>query len=254
MQAAITAAERGHQVTLYEKSGSLGGMLRFAKNVPFKRDLYNLIESMSAQLSSLKVRILLNSELTPEIARSEQADVLISAIGAEPIIPPIPGIDNPIVKLVSKLDSDTGIGERVVIIGGGLVGCEEALHLLQTPCKPRHVVTVVEMMDRPYHNETNFRHLWGLEAEMEKCGLRPMLNTRCVDIKDDGVVVVGADGKEQFLPADAVILSVGYSSPRDQVMALRECAPEFRPIGDCAKVSQVTEAIRSGYDAALSIE
>jgi len=254
MQAAITAAERGHQVTLYEKTGSLGGVLRFAKDVPFKCDLYNLIESMTAQLNSLNVRVLLGTELTPEIARAQHPDVLIAAIGAKPIVPLLPGIEKPHVKLMADINSETEIGERVVIIGGGLVGCEEALHLTIKQREPRHVVTVIEMTDRPYRDESNFRHIWGLEAEMEKNSLKPMLNTRCTKITDDGVEVIDSGGNPLFIPADTVIIAVGSYAPREQVLALRECAPEFRPIGDCAKVAQVTEAIRTGYDAAITIE
>jgi len=253
MQAAITAAERGHQVTLYEKTGSLGGTLRFAKNVPFKKDLYGLVEAMRAQVAALNIRVLLNTPFSKEAAEREHPDVLIMALGAEPVIPPIPGVDKKLVRMAADVEEGGDLGERIVIIGAGLVGCETAIYLAQRHAQRKPQITVVEMLDR-IAGDSNFRHRWAVEDELKKCGIEPKLNTRCTSISDDGVTVVGPDGKEAFLPADTVVLAAGMRAKRAQAEEFRSCAPEYIPIGDCVKAAQVTEAIRAGYDAAITIE
>jgi NADPH-dependent 2,4-dienoyl-CoA reductase/sulfur reductase-like enzyme len=251
MQAALTAAQLGHRVTLAESTGSLGGALRFAQNIPFKSDLYKLTQTMTAELRSCGVDIRLNRSVTPEWVQDIGPDVLIVAFGAQPILPPVPGIDKPIVKLASKLEETGEAGDRVVVIGGGLVGCETAIHLSQRPGR-QNDVTIVEMLDK-LAGDSNFRYRWVVEEQLEKGRVTLLMRSKCVAIRDDGVIVADENGAERIIPADTVVIAAGVRSLRESAEALREAAPVYIPIGDCVKPGQVTQAIRAGHDAAIQL-
>lgn len=246
MQAAITAAKRGHDVTLYEKSDVLGGALNFAKYVSFKYDLYKLIGAMEAELKRLPVRILMNTELTPEIAMMEHPDVIISAMGAEDIRPPFPGIDNPKVMMAREAETCDDLGQDIVIIGGGLVGVETALNLAMQGKK----VSIVEMLPS-IANDANFRYARTYKWKIEEYKIDVYTSTKCSAITDEGVQAVDKDGSDILIPADNVVLSVGMRPLSAQSEALRNCAPIFIPIGNCVRPGVVKDAIRAGFDAAM---
>ena len=246
MQAAITAARRGHDVTLYEKSDVLGGALNFAEHVPFKQDLYKLIGAMTAELKRLPVRILMNTELTPELAAMEHPDALICALGAEAIRPPFPGIDSPKVLMAEDVDKGAEAGDRVVVIGGGLVGVETALHLAMQGKK----VSIVEAQPS-IANDANFRYARTYRWKIEEYKIDVYTSTKCSAVTDAGVQAVDKDGKDILIPADSVVISVGMRPLSAQVEALRDCAPLFIPIGNCVRPGVVKDAIRAGFDAAM---
>lgn len=246
MQAAITAARRGHDVTLYEKSDVLGGALNFAEHVPFKQDLYKLIGAMTAELKRLPVRILMNTELTPELAAMEHPDALICALGAEAIRPPFPGIDSPKVLMAEDVDKGAEAGDRVVVIGGGLVGVETAIHLAMQGKK----VSIVEAQPS-IANDANFRYARTYRWKIEEYKIDVYTSTKCSAVTDAGVQAVDKDGKDILIPADSVVISVGMRPLSAQVEALRDCAPLFIPIGNCVRPGVVKDAIRAGFDAAM---
>ncbi len=143
MKTAVTAAERGHKVILCEKSRELGGALTCEKSISFKKDLFGLIKSLELQMRKAGVELRLNTEVTQELVEREAPDVLVVAVGAAPIVPAIPGIESPKMVLANNLSDDgITIGKKVVVMGGGLVGCESAVHL----ALEGRDVTVVEMM------------------------------------------------------------------------------------------------------------
>ncbi|MGN0968713.1 MAG: FAD-dependent oxidoreductase, partial [Oscillospiraceae bacterium] len=246
MQAAITAAKRGHDVTLYEKSDVLGGALNFAEHVPFKYDLFKLIGAMEAELRRLPVRIVMNTELTPELAEMEHPDAIICALGAEEIRPPFPGIDDPKVLMARDVDKGAEVGGNVVVIGGGLVGVETALHLAMQGKK----VSIVEAQPS-IANDANFRYARTYKWEIEKWKIDVYTSTKCSAITEAGVQAVDKDGKEILLPADNVVISVGMRPLSAAAEALRDCAPLFIPIGNCVRPGVVKDAIRGGFDAAM---
>ena len=246
MQAAITAAKRGHDVTLYEKSDVLGGALNFAQYVPFKNDLYKLIGAMEAELKRLPVRIMMNTELTPELAEMEHPDVIISAMGAEDIRPPFPGIDNPKVMMSREAESSDNLGQNIVIIGGGLVGVETALNLAMQGKK----VSIVEMLPS-IANDANFRYARTYKWKIEEYKIDVYTSTKCKAITEEGVEAEDKDGNDILIPADNVILSVGMRPLSAASEALRDCAPIFIPIGNCVRPGVVKDAIRAGFDAAM---
>ena len=128
MQAALTAAERGHQVILCEKTGELGGALKAERGIPFKNDLYGFIAVKARQLEKAGVEVRLNTEVTPELAGQINPDVLIVAVGSAPHIPPIPGIDGGNVISADDLYARRHeVGQKVVVLGGAS-GREMAVH------------------------------------------------------------------------------------------------------------------------------
>ncbi len=246
MQAAITAAERGHEVVLYEKEDHFGGALNFAEKVPFKYDLYRLIHSMQAQLRALPVRVVLGTELTPELAQLEHPDLIIAAVGADAIRPPFPGIDRQIVLMAEEVDRGAPVGEEIIVIGGGLVGIETALHLAHQGKK----VSIVEMTDK-VGADANIRYERTYHAQLRKWDVALYTDTKCRAIEDNGIRALNADGEEIFLDADTVVIAVGMRPREAAVERLRDCAPEFFPIGNCVAAGQVKNAIRGGFDAAM---
>jgi 2,4-dienoyl-CoA reductase-like NADH-dependent reductase (Old Yellow Enzyme family)/thioredoxin reductase len=248
MQAAITASEQGHDVTICEKSAVLGGALNFARNVSFKEDLYRFREYQVHRIGNLPVRVLLNTEVTPELVDLERPDVLIAAIGAEPIVPAIPGINKKQVMPAGDSCKDTsGIGKKVVIIGGGLLGCETGVHL----AREGRDVTIMEMLDEAAP-EANILHRRALMLELEK-SVQIKTGVRCTEITDKAVKALDREGREIIIDADTVIVAVGYRARSSAVDILRGTAPEFKEIGDCLKARRVLQAVRTGYDAGMTV-
>ena len=248
MQAALTAAERGHSVILCEMSGALGGALKSERGIPFKEDLYGFIAVKVRQMELAGVELRLNTQVTPALAVELKPDVLVAAVGAEPIVPPIPGIDGNNVVLANTLyENRESVGKKVVILGGGLVGCETAVHLAQEGKD----VTVVEMLP-DVCLDANGRHRPLLLEELRKAvKCRTGLRGTCV--QKDGLVCVDGDGNELFFKADTIVVAVGQRACRSAADALRDSAPEVVEIGDCVRPAQVTQAVFRGHFAALDI-
>ena len=144
MQAALTAAQRGHRVTLCEAAPALGGNLRCEAHVPFKAAFPKYIETMRRRLELAGVEVRLNTPVTPELVRHEAPDALFVAVGAQAVTPPIPGIEGANVVYGTELETREGeTGRRVAVIGGGLVGCESGLYLALTG----RDVTIIEQRD-----------------------------------------------------------------------------------------------------------
>ena len=249
MEAAIVAARRGHEVTLFEKGDVLGGALNFAKHVPFKQDLYRLIGVMSCEMRRLAVNIRMNTALTPRIAAAEKPEVIISAIGADAIRPALRGIDRENVFMAEEVDRGAPVGERVVVIGGGLVGVETALHLAYQGKK----AIIVEMLPK-IASDANFRYARTYLWKIEEKGIEVYVGTKCRGITEAGVEVTDAEGNDKLILADTVVISVGMRARESESETLRFCAPQFIPIGNCVRPGVVKDAIRAGYDAAMFMD
>jgi 2,4-dienoyl-CoA reductase-like NADH-dependent reductase (Old Yellow Enzyme family)/thioredoxin reductase len=248
MEAAITAAGRGHKVILCEKKDVLGGALQFERGIPFKQDLFAYVATRALEMKNKGVKVCLCTEVTPELVEKMAPDVLIVAVGAEPVIPPIPGINGRNVISANDL-SNTGveIGKVVVILGGGLVGCESAIHLAQMG----RVVTVVEMLDK-VAGDANGRHRpilldWLTRLATVRVGLRA---TR---VTEDGLYCSDSNGNEIFLFADTIVCAVGQRPLLSVVDSLKDCAQEVVEVGDCVRPATIRQAIFRGYFAGLDI-
>ncbi len=245
MQCAITAAERGHDVTLAEKSDRLGGALKFADHVSFKADMKNYREYLIRTVNRLGVKVLLNTEVTPQWAEDFGPDALAVAIGAEPVVSPIKGTDKPnVVFAVNMFDEGVHLGKKIVIIGGGLVGCEDGLQLAYDG----HEVTIVEMMGE-VASDAAPKHKGALLPRLY-ANTTVLVNSACAEITDTGIWCNTPEGS-RFIEADTVILAAGSKALTGQVDALRDITAEFHIIGDCNKARRVLDAVRSGYDAAV---
>ena len=252
MQAAITAFDRGHEVILCEQSEALGGAIRYARHVSFKQDLDQYMHVMERRVLSCKgIDLRLCTRVTPELAKEIGADVLIAAVGAEAVKPPIPGIDGPnVVMAVGMYEEGRRLGERVVVVGGGLIGCEEALEL----AKKGHDVTVLEMREA-LAIDSAYLHRDALLLELAKhrentklhCGIT------CKEITDQGVRAVDSAGEELFFEADSVLVAAGMRPLSAEAEKLRDYASDFLVIGDCLKPRRVLEAVRMGYDAGMHL-
>jgi 2,4-dienoyl-CoA reductase-like NADH-dependent reductase (Old Yellow Enzyme family)/thioredoxin reductase len=253
LRAATEAAKRGHRVTLYEKSDKLGGLLNYEKHVPFKADLYDFIRTSEAEARKVGVEILLGKELAPEHVYREAPHALIVAIGARPFVPPAPGLDAPQVLGIDALagDIDKTFGHKIVIIGGGLVGCETAAYLADIG----RDVTVIEIAND-----------WAVDApRFHKDALRKVLRDRVEILTGTSVKEISheslrsvvraesADGKEIVIAADSVFVATGFKPDEALIDEFRRAAPTVFVIGDASAPGQVTQAVEQAYYAAADI-
>jgi 2,4-dienoyl-CoA reductase-like NADH-dependent reductase (Old Yellow Enzyme family)/thioredoxin reductase len=248
MEAAIVAADRGHKVTLVEKSHTLGGLLSFAANDFYKADLRVFRDLLVRRIHKRNITVMLDKELTPDEIRSFGADAIIVAVGARPIVPPIPGIKTAM-KAVDVYKDISKVGQKVIIVGGGLVGCEVGLHL----AKNGREVTVVEMTDNVAPDAYPFYRM-ALLDEMDKT-LVCRTGLKCTSIAPNGITVVNSRNQEEFLPGDTVVYAVGMQPNREVVERIRNAAGDV-PVyeaGDCTRPAKVCEAARAGFEAGLSI-
>lgn len=249
MAAARIAALRGHQVDLYEKSDKLGGHLISAGAEPDKQEIADLNSWFQRELKLLNVKIHLNSAMDVAKIRQENPDAVILSTGSKPIVPPFKGVDSP--KVATAVDVLTGkkqVGSKVAIIGGGQVGCELADDL----AKDGKTVSVVEALPDilssgapvPLPNEDYLRD----SLAAEKVNL--MTKTKLVSINDQGAVVEKADGKQETVAADSVILAIGFRALPSMQQQLLGNNFEVYQIGDENKVADIHNAISQAYEVA----
>lgn len=249
LQAALTAKERGHKVTLVEKTNKLGGIINFTDIDADKVDLRNFKNLLIREVENAKdIKIIMNREADGNLIDEINPDSVIIAVGAYPLVPKIPGIDTAMNALEAYNSTDK-IGKNVVLIGGGLVGCEVGLHL----ANEGRSVTIIEM-NTMMAFETFGYYRNALMNEMDNRALVQILGSKCLEFKKDGVVIL-KDGQESFINADTVIYSMGMKSNTKAVERLKESCKhrQVHIIGDCLKPGKVGDSVRSGYMAAMSI-
>ena len=246
MKAAIAAARRGHKVTLCEREAELGGILRSEQALPFKQEMYRLGLTLSRQMALEGVEIRLNTEVTPAYAEREKADAVIIAVGSEPIVPPLPGMDGSNVIIVNDYyRRKNECADTVVVLGGGLAGCECAIHLAREGKK----VTLVEM--RPeVAPDANIRHRPILLRKLEE-----LVDVRTshtgLAVTPEGLLCRDAEGRQTLMEGRTVICAVGQRSRKHD--ALLDAAPFVRVIGDAVRPSTITTAIYQGWHAGLDV-
>lgn len=248
MQAALTSSARGHDVILCEKNDGLGGVLRCEQDVYFKKNLDYYLNQQSKAVENSNIDLRLNTKVTEEFAKKVNADVIIAAIGAKPVKPPIPGIEGD--NVMSAQDaylSTERVGNNVVILGAGLVGIELGLHLINMGKK----VKIIEMTDH-INDGGNFLHILGLKTEIKKVGLDIQFNTKAIEITTDGIVCENTNGDKVFT-ADTIIYAVGQNPLREESLSLNFCAGEFYQIGDCVTPRNITSANSEAYMVARNL-
>ncbi|MEW6425057.1 MAG: FAD-dependent oxidoreductase [Bacillota bacterium] len=251
MEAAIVASSRGHQVTLYEKEGKLGGALTMAAAPPFKADMKRFLEWLRQATRRHPVEIKLSTEATPEAVKAEQPDVLILAAGATPILPDVPGVNRSSVVWAGDIHLDrVEAGEKVVVAGAGMTGCEAALHLAQQGKK----VTLVDMVGpAEIARDMTDTNRTGLMQLLHKHDVEFRLEVKLEEVTERGVVVIDRQWERHEIPADTVVLSLGFRSRSEVVEAFRGLAPEVYVIGDCQKPRNLRAAIHDAFNVAVEI-
>jgi NADPH-dependent 2,4-dienoyl-CoA reductase/sulfur reductase-like enzyme len=243
MEAARVAALRGHQVMLYERNDQLGGQLLFASKPPYKNDLVTLTDYLAKQIHKLGIQVELTKEVTPELIAGIKPDVVILATGSSPLVPKIPGIDRGNAVIAEDLLSNkVTVGKTVIILGGGLVGCETALFLAEQGKK----VTIVEMLPEAAIKVIPVVRM-ALLGKLSEKGVTILTHTRVEEINSTSMTVTNADGKRYVLDADNVVLAAGAVSNNHLAESLRKTLQEFYQIGDAMEPRRIKEALSEGY-------
>lgn len=249
LQAALTAAKRGHDVILCEKNDEVGGILIGEQAIPFKYEMYQLGVTLGKLCNEAGVDIRLNTPVDKAYAEAIDADAVIIAVGSEPVMPPIKGLDSEQVVLINDYHHHKEkISDEVVVLGGGLAGCEVAIHFARENKKVR----LVEM-NSELSPDANVRHRPLLLAEIEKSGIEVFKNHKALEVNNDGVWCQDKNGNEVLIPGRSVVCALGQRSRRDIVDELWDSAPLVSQIGDCVKVSTITTAVYQGHHAAMDV-
>ena len=247
LEAAATAAARGHKVILAEKSDSLGGLLKFTDYDSLKADLKRLKDHLIYRVEHADVEIRLNTEVTPELVAEIKPDALFLALGSTPVVFPLPGIETAQHATTAYTNLDA-LGKTVAVMGGGLVGCETALFLAETG----RDVTIIEMQN-DVAPDANWMHRVGmLQSFAQQKNLHVRTGLRCMAVTEEGVETQDKDGNTVVIPAESKVYAFGQRSVAvDKLMALD--VPVIRIIGDCHQVGKTNGAIFDGYHAAMDL-
>ena len=248
LYAAYTAARRGHDVTLYEKENEVGGILKSEQAISFKHEMYELSGTYALLAKRAGVHFKMNTEATKALIEKENPYAVIIATGSTPLVPPIPGLkgDNVIVVNDYYKEKDK-VTDHVVVFGGGLAGCECAIHL---GMEGKHV-ELVEMRDQ-LAVDANIRHRPLLLAQIDKY-VKAHIGLKGLEVTSNGILCEDKDGNKVTIEGTTVICALGQRSTTKTVEELQDTAPFVRVIGDAAKVSTITNAVYWGYHAALDI-
>lgn len=246
MEAALAAAERGHEVIIYEKTDKLGGQALLSDVMWFKKEMKLFHEYLERQVRKRQnIIVNLNTECTPEIIDDLDPDAVIVAVGAEQIVPNIPGVEKAVMSFdVFGHEEENVKGKKVAIIGGGDIGVELGIYLNELG----HECTIVEMGHYIAPKAQLTERISYLEwLEQEK--VQTMVDTKCVEITDKGAVIEDADGNQKLLEADTVIIAVGTKSLAEERDKFIDTAFDVINVGDCVKASSIVHAVHTGFDA-----
>jgi len=242
LNAAWVAAQRGHDVHLFEKEPVLGGQLVPGSKTAYKREMQSLIRFQKKQVELYGVKCHLGHEVTADVVEKENPDVVILATGSQPVLPPLDGIDR---KLVSTFDvilnGQILDRKKTVVIGGGATGCEVAYHLTETGSS----VTVVELLPKIGGDlESVTKRL--LIRKLKERKVQFLTEHKVLKIENDGIVAVGPDDAQRKLEAQRVVVAVGIRPDNTIHEKIKSLGYETHVIGDCFKPRNAKEAILEG--------
>ena len=244
---------RGHTVKLYEKTSQLGGNLILAGAHDFKGEILELNSYYKNQIKKLNIDVKLNTEISCKTLLNENADVIILATGSKLVMPEIEGINHKkAISCEDALVSNKEVGKNVVVVGGGLVGCEIAYGYTKEGKK----VTIVEALDEIMKlNDVPLMNKIMLFDAFEYYGTKILTSTKLKEINDDGAVVMSKDGQTKTIKADSVIISVGYKPLQSLKHELEKagCRSKIYEIGDGKKVGNVMTCIADAFAVSFNI-
>ncbi len=278
MSAALSACEKGHRVTLYEKNHRLGGQLYLASAPPGREEFAALAKDLARQVALSNINVVLDRSVDDALIDQENPDVVILTTGALPITPPIPGANLPhVVQAWDVLQGKVATGRRVVIIGGGAVGVETALFLAEKgTLSPQALkfllvnraeepevlyelatrgtkdILVIEMIDK-MGKDIGKTTRWGILQDLSRNGIKTRATARALEITDTGVKVE-ADGNIEEIPADTVVLAIGAASFNPLEEIVEKKGIPCKVIGDAAQVALAFDAVHQGFEAGREIE
>ncbi len=249
MRAALYCAERGHDVTLYEKTDYLGGQLKHADYFKFKWPLRRYRLWLVAQLSKKGVKVVLNTKATPEMLKPVGYDAALIAIGAIPKKPPVKGVEKAISHFAVWGRADQ-LGQKVVVIGGSESGCETAMYLAEEGIDATVLTrsAVLAPDTTPIHYRQDFTNY---HTKLEK--FHAIKRAAATEVGDGWVRYVDQDGAEHIIECDTVVALGGMRALQDEAMAFYGAAERVIMIGDCYEVGNIQRCNRSAYAAAHQI-
>ncbi|MBU0992296.1 MAG: FAD-dependent oxidoreductase [Proteobacteria bacterium] len=277
LETAVTAAQAGHTVDIYEKSDDIGGQLRFGGNPPNKQEIFAIIRYYKAMIKKLNIPLHLNTEATTDLIKEKNPDHIVVAEGAEALIPPIKGVDDK--SVVSSWDVLKGgirLGKKAAIIGGGAVGLEtayliaskgtitpEILHFLfayeaESPERLRELmfkgateVTVFEMLPK-VGKDVGKSTKWVLLGNLDRHGVKILTHSKVTGIKNGVITYVQGD-KEVSESFDTVILASGSRPVQKLSKEIEKLGIPYTTIGDCTKIGKIDNAIHGGFLTAINL-
>ena len=285
MEAARVAALRGHDVHLFEKTDVLGGQLRYAYIPPGREEIVNVISFLENQIKKLNVNIELSKKVDTATINKLKPDVVIAATGGVPLIPKITGIkEKNVVVAEDVFDNRVKVGKDVVIIGGGTIGCEIALHTakmgamdpevacfllknkvidgdkaVELTSKGKRNITILEMKNK-IGGRFGISTRWVIMKQIVDAGINSItgikvknMSTKSIKKKDKVCITYEDDKKDIKIFADTVIIAAGYKSNQDPTRKLNGKIDELYRIGDCVEVRTALEAIHEGFEVGLRI-
>lgn len=243
MRAALYAAQRGHDVTLYETTDRLGGQLKLMDAPTFKWPLVNYREYLISQLDKAGVNVLLNTKATPELLEPEGYDVLIAALGATPKLPPIPGAER-CKTVFETFGHEAEFGKKCVVIGGSESGTEAGIYLAENG----HAVTILTRQDGLARDATPIHYRETIEEFYKELpNFNFKLNVSATAVGDGWVEYRDADSQTHRIEYDSVVALGGMEPHQAEAMALYSCAKDFYMIGDCRSVGNIHTGTRDAY-------
>ena len=250
LETAVTAAKRGHKVTIWEKDELIGGNIIPASSPNFKNDLKRLIKYYENQLNKLNINIVFNKEGNEEEILKENPDVLVISTGSEPIIPRISGIESENVHLATDiLVDDSKIGEEVIVAGGGFVGCETAIYLSQKGKK----VTIVEMKDSILAEPMALNNMIALRTMLAMNKIEIVAGNKLTEIKGNKAILASSNGEIKEVECDSLVLALGFKSVQDLKEKVSLKIKDIRVIGDAESPRRIKHAIAEGFQVGIEI-
>ena len=249
LQAAYTAARRGHDVVLCDMNDEVGGILIGEKAIPFKHSMYELGVSLGRLAQEAGVDIRLNTKVDKAYAQNENADVVIVASGSKALVPPIPGLEGAnVIQATNYHHQLEQVQDSVIVLGGGLSGTELAVHLANEGKQ----VKLVEMGSE-LAPDANIRHRPLLLEQVAAKGIAVYTNHKGLEVTPNGILTQDSEGNQVMLEGQTIICALGQVARREIVDELADVAPIVMTVGDCAKVSTITTAIYQGHHAAMDV-
>ena len=277
MSAALSAREKGHNVTLCEKGSRLGGQLYLASAPPGREEFAELAKDLEYQVAQSTINVVLNQCVDEALLDHEKPDTVILATGALPIKPPIPGVELPHVVQAWEVLQETAVtGRRVVIVGGGAVGVETALFLAEKgTLSPQALkfllvnraedpedlyelatrgtknIVVIEMIDK-MGKDIGKTTRWGILQDLSRQGIQTKATTKALEITET-CVKAEMDGKIEEIPTDTVVLAAGAASYNPLQEFVEKQGIPCKVIGDAAKVALAFDAVHQGFEAGRTV-